>query len=198
MLPTPLWPPATTRFLAEVPRLPWPGRCCDFTRPLPLREESCPPAWQNLGSEPRGPMGLGWWGSRWTKNRLWEFSVPQCQLWGAPVLLLGLGVCPLVAHEGHPFPLLWAFTSLRTPLSRSGSPLHTGSICPEASGPGERIETIKKSWPNSQTRPCTWLFLPQLSPLCSVLRARLDLSQCCRKGLIPGKLVGCKSQLHPG
>lgn len=117
---------------------------------------------------------------------------------GAPFLLLGLGVCPLVAYKGHPFPLLWAFTSLRRPLSRSGSPLHTECICPEASGPGERVEKIKKSWPNSQTHPCTWLFLPQVSPLSGVLRARLDLSQCCRKGLIPGKLVGCKAQLHPG
>lgn len=95
------------------------------------------------------------------ENRLWEFSVLQSQLWGVPFLLLGLGVCPLVAYEGHPFPFLWAFTSLRRTLSRSGSPLHTGSICPEASGPGERVEKIKKFWPNSQAHLCTWLFLPE-------------------------------------
>ena len=103
MLPTPLRPPTTTRFLAEVPRLPWLVQCCDFTRPLPLREESYPPACQNLGSEPRGTRG--WWGSCWMKReQAVGVQCPSVPTLGGPFFTLGIGSVPPSGLRGSPLP----------------------------------------------------------------------------------------------
>lgn len=116
MLPTPLRPPTTTRFLAEVPRLPWLVQCCDFTRPLPLREESYPPACQNLGSEPRGTRG--WWGSCWMKReQAVGVQCPSVPTLGGPFFTLGIGSVPPSGLRGSPLPSSLGIHKLRqTPL----------------------------------------------------------------------------------
>lgn len=115
--------------------LPWPGRCCDFTRPC-HSEKNLPTCLAKPWEEPRGTMGLV--GVTLGRRTGCGSLVSLSTNFGGPCSTLDWGGAPS-GLRGHPFPLLWAFTSLRTPSPDQEVLCTQGSICPKASGPGERI-----------------------------------------------------------